>query len=93
MKSIKFLSLIFILALATVSCEDVMDKKNLGSLGADDMWDDATLVKGLMNTVMNTNIPACPTNWHYYLQALTDEGYSNYSIAIPYYNVGISMPS
>jgi hypothetical protein len=93
MKSIKFLSLIFILALAMVSCEDVMNKKNLKSLVADDIWDDPALVRGLMNNVMNNNLPATPTNWHYYLHALTDEGYSKYATAIPYNDIGISIAS
>jgi hypothetical protein len=100
MKNIKFLSLIFMLALAMTSCEDVLNKKNLESLVADNLWQDPSLVKGFMDDVMKNNLPGNGVQdrtydeWHYYISPASDESYHLYSgLGIAYDNVPISVPS
>jgi hypothetical protein len=66
-------------------CADVLDKKNLGELVADDIWQDPVLLKGFMDRTMEENLPNADT-W----DALCDESYEQYNLVLAYDNIGIN---
>ncbi|MDR1746627.1 MAG: RagB/SusD family nutrient uptake outer membrane protein [Tannerella sp.] len=87
MKKIIFqLGIITLCSCLLMSCEDVMDKKNLESLVADDIWQDPVLLKGYMDNVMANYLPGTSS-----LDGATEETYGQYSNDIPYDNVPISI--
>jgi len=86
MKKYKFqLSIVILLIFSLFACNDVLDKKNLSELVADDLWEDPVLLKGFMDNVMRDNLPGV-TTW---IQ-ITDEGYGQYDLALPYDNIPIN---
>jgi hypothetical protein len=86
-----YLALATLLTLSLVSCENVLDKKNLENLVADDLWQDPTLLKGFMDNVMRNNLPddswAAVSNR---LDVICDESYGQYDLGIPYDNIAMS---
>jgi hypothetical protein len=75
-------------SLLLAACEDVLEKKNLGALVADDVWQDPVLVKGFMDNVMNDNLPGTDI-W----DVIIDENYGQYYLSLPYDNINISSGS
>ncbi|MDR1583738.1 MAG: RagB/SusD family nutrient uptake outer membrane protein [Prevotellaceae bacterium] len=55
-------------------CTDVMEKKNLEKLLADDMWEDPYLIKGYMDKIVRDNLPGTSRENH----NATEEYYSRY---------------
>lgn len=78
-KNIFQLSMVFLFVLSLFSCEDVLNKKNLENLVDDDLWVDPVLLKGFMDNVMKDNLPGPERSI-----SITDEGYGQYSLDLPY---------
>jgi hypothetical protein len=76
---------VLLLSFLFLGCEDVLDKKNLGSLVAEDLWQDPTLVRGFMDNTMKDNLPSKET-W----EAIIDESYGQYDLGLPYDNISLS---
>jgi len=43
------------------SCNDVLDKNNLGAVNADTVWNDEGLAESFLNNIYNSNLPGWPT--------------------------------
>jgi hypothetical protein len=84
-KNIYQLCLALFLSLLLSGCENVLDKKNLGELVADDVWQDPVLIKGFMDNIMDSHLPGTDT-W----DAIIDESYGQYDLDMPYDNINIS---
>jgi hypothetical protein len=79
------LSIVFLFLLSLFSCEDVLNKKNLENLVDDDLWADPVLLKGFMDNVMKDNLP-----WAGRSISITDEGYGQYDLNLPYDIININ---
>ena len=77
-----------LIACFAIGCTDVLDKKNLENLVADDLWVDPVLLKGFMDNVMRDNLPGQQE-----MTYITDESYGQYDIGLPYDNIPISQES
>ncbi|MDR0543028.1 MAG: RagB/SusD family nutrient uptake outer membrane protein, partial [Dysgonamonadaceae bacterium] len=78
-KNIFQLSMVFLFVLSLFSCEDVLNKKNLENLVEDDLWVEPVLLKGFMDNIMKDNLPGPERSI-----SITDEGYGQYSLDLPY---------
>jgi hypothetical protein len=86
MKNNKLLYVIFLFSVSLFGCADILDKKNLENLVADDIWQDPTLLKGFMDNVMKDHLPGRET-W----DAICDESYGQYDLGLPYDNIAMSV--
>jgi hypothetical protein len=77
------LATVFLFGLLLFSCEDVLDKRNLGELVADDLWQDPVLLKGFMDKTMDENLPGRDD----ITEVLCDENYNQYYLGLPYDNI------
>jgi hypothetical protein len=76
---------IFLFSLLLFGCEDVLNKKNLENLVADDIWNDPALLKGFMDKTMKDQLPESST-W----DAIIDENYGQYDLGLPYDNITLN---
>lgn len=52
--------IIFILSFMLLSCEDVLDKENLGAINPDDVWNDFNMAKGYVDKTYNALMDGWP---------------------------------
>jgi hypothetical protein len=78
--------MVFLLSASFFGCEDVLNKKNLEDLVADDLWQDPTLLKGFMDKVMADHLPG-RESW----DVICDESYAQYDLGLPYDNITMSV--
>jgi hypothetical protein len=79
MKKINYYQICMILFLTflVVGCTDIMDKRDLRNVSAEDVWGDPTFVKGFIDYTMNS----MPGEEHHTFYQ-TDEAYSQYNVAM-----------
>ena len=75
MKNFKYFIIIFLLTIAVVSCEDVLDKKPLGLISDADVWNDEALVDAYLNDIyFNTEFFNFRTNDNHTLGMISSMG-------------------
>jgi hypothetical protein len=89
-KIIYLLGMILFFTLGITSCIDVVDRKDLEHLTADDVWQDPSLLKGFMDEVISQTVPGWGAYGNGTWTHSTDEGYGMYNTEYLYDNLNVN---
>ena len=54
-----FTAILLVVGLGVAGCNDVLDKKNLNAVAAEDTWNDETLATAFLDKCYADNLPDC----------------------------------